>query len=492
MGIIERQAIKGTIFLYLGAAIGFAITIFLSYAFSTEQNGLLKLLISYSLLFAQFGTLGFNNVSARLFPYFRDKTKQHNGFFFILLLVLIVGFILTLILFLILKPLIIKENIDTSPLFVDYIYYILPLLFFTLMLSLLDRYYTMLYNAVIGIFLKEFLVRVFVISFIVLFYIDIITFPIFVGLYIFSYCSPAIIIFISLWREGEISFKPQLSFIGNKLGKSMASVSFFGLLVGFSTLAVLQIDSIMIGSMIGLSATGIYAITFHFGTMVKIPSRALMKISGTIVADAWKNNDLKTIDTVYSKSCLNQFIIALYVFLGIWVNIHNVFDILPPEYEAGKWVIFFIGLTNVIDMLSGGNIVIISTSRHYRVLTLFMFILLISLVLTNYFFIPWLGITGAAIASSLSALLNTGLKVGFIWKKYKMQPYNFRYLIIIAIGVISYFLSRFIPVFDHFIIDIIIRSSIFSLFFIPGIYYLKLSDEINQRVDRIFKIIFKK
>ena len=47
---------------------------------SPDEIGLLKLLVSFSIIFAQLGSLGFINAINRLFPYFRHKESGHQGF----------------------------------------------------------------------------------------------------------------------------------------------------------------------------------------------------------------------------------------------------------------------------------------------------------------------------------------------------------------------------------------------------------------------------
>ncbi|HNV96066.1 MAG TPA: polysaccharide biosynthesis protein, partial [Bacteroidales bacterium] len=72
MGIIRKQTILGTIYTYLGAGLGvFTNLILLAWFFTPEQIGLLNVLVAYSLLFSQLANLGFDNVTIRLFPYFR-------------------------------------------------------------------------------------------------------------------------------------------------------------------------------------------------------------------------------------------------------------------------------------------------------------------------------------------------------------------------------------------------------------------------------------
>ena len=89
MGIIRQQAVKGTIYSYLGVIIGFITTaIIFPRILSTEEIGLLKLLVSFSVFFLHnLASLGFTNVINRLFPWFRDKNSGHNGFVIVALLI---------------------------------------------------------------------------------------------------------------------------------------------------------------------------------------------------------------------------------------------------------------------------------------------------------------------------------------------------------------------------------------------------------------------
>ena len=494
MGIIVKQTIKGTTYSYIGIALGFLISgILLPNIFSTSENGLLKLLVSFSILFARFANLGFNGVINRLFPYFRNKEKKHNGFLFIALTVVSVGFLLSVVVFFILKPTIIQNNIKKSELFVKYIYYLIPLIFFTVIFDLLDTYNRILYNATLGIFLKEVLQRVFILLSIGLYYFNVVDFNGAVLLYALSLSMPAIFITAYLIYARQFNLTPQLSFVSKDLAKKMIDVAAFGLIGGFAGIIILNIDAIMVNSMIDIKATGIYGITFFFGSVILAPSRSLLKISIPVLSEAMKKNDLETINSIYKKTCLNQFIIGSLIFVGIWANIHNVFKILPPVYEAGKYVIFFISLANLTDMIIGANGVIIGLSKYYRYQTYLSVFLAIFVIITNYIFIPIFGITGAALASFISKLLFNLTRYVFVLKKLKMQPYNIKFLLVLLIAGISYFVGYIIPKFDNFIVDIIIRSISISLVFVGITLILKLSDDFNLLFNKIrLSLIHKK
>ena len=161
MGIIIKQSIKGSIWSYLGVAVGFVTTAYLFPNYlTTDTVGLFGLLLSWSLIFAQFSSLGFHGVTSRLFPYFRDKEKGHNGYLFIAFWVMLSGFILFLVFFWFFRPYLVESNLEKSKLFADYIDLLVPLTFFALLFVQLDTFNKLLYNAVFGTFLQEFLQRI--------------------------------------------------------------------------------------------------------------------------------------------------------------------------------------------------------------------------------------------------------------------------------------------------------------------------------------------
>lgn len=481
MGIIKRQSIKGTIYSYIGTVIGFITSGLLFPKFlSTENIGLLSLLASYSSLFAVFASLGFNSVIIRLFPYFRDESKRHNGFFFLTSAVTAAGYILSIILFILLKPLIIKDSIEQSHLFVDYLYLVPPLIFFLLVFSIFDSYNRAIFNATYGTFLIEVFQRLVIFAVTIMFIGGFFGFNYFVMLYAVALSLPGILIFYPLIQKKQVFFRPDFEFINIKLRKDIVDVSAFGIIVGFSNVIIQRIDTIMINSMIDLSATGVYNISLLFGSIVSLPSRSLNRISTSVIADAWKSGDTGTIKSVYFKSCLNQTIIGSLVFAGIWANISNVFQILPVEYISGKNVIFFFGLSALLAMMSGASSSIINLSKYYRYNTYFMVAFGFLVIITNLIMIPRFGIVGASIASVFSSLIFHLMHLLFLYIKFGLFPYDRKILIVLLIAVISYVINLFLPELSNFVIDIIYRSSLMTIVFVVLIVLSKVSVEVEE------------
>ena len=200
MGIIEKQSIKGSIYSYIGVAIGFVTAgLLLPNIFTPAQNGVIELLTSWALVFATLATLGLNNVTVRLFPWFRNKANHHNGFFGILFWVNMAGFLLALILYFVLRPWIIGDNPNDSGLLAKYVDYIIPLSAFTTIYLVIDIYYSVLMNAVRGIFLKEFVQRVLILIVILGFIASLFNFSGFILFYTvaLSLCQASLLPFCS-------------------------------------------------------------------------------------------------------------------------------------------------------------------------------------------------------------------------------------------------------------------------------------------------------
>ena len=491
MGVIQKQSISGTIYSYLGVLLGFITTGWLfPRILSTEEVGLLRILVSYSVLFAQFASLGINSVSVKLFPYFRDPEKKHHGYLGLTLIVGLTGVILSIGIYLLLKPFFVSHASQKSSLFLDYFYYVVPLILFTLLFGLFDTYYRVLYNAVKGIVYKEVVQRLLILAAILFYFFKLIDFQWLVILYVLAFVAPSLFLMGTLIKDKMFFVKPDLKYIDKRLSREMVNVAFFGILASFSGVLVLNIDVIMVNQYLGLAAAGIYTIAFFFGTLILVPMRTMGKISSVVIADAWKTDDRKTIMDIYRKSSVSLAIIGFLLFIGIWGNLGNIFHIVGKDYTAGKYVILFIGLANLSDLFMGVSGHIILNSKYFRWMSYLLFVFAILLIITNILLIPRFGITGAALASFISKYIYNSLKFLFLYKKYHFQPFSYKHLEIIVLAAATWYLSTLLPVMPHFVIDLAVRSLFISVVFLVPVYFLKISEDINNKIQQVFRLVF--
>jgi len=489
MGVIKRQTIKGSIYSYLGVGIGFLVTIISIKLLTTAQIGLTAIFVAVSGIYSQFSTLGFTKVIERLFPYFRDEENKHNGFVFLTLIVGLIGFLVSLVSFFFLKSYIINNYQSKSPLLVEYVWFIVPLIFFRMYALMLDTYNKMLFDATTGTILNDFVYRVGNLFLLGAFYLKWIDFTLFIWGYIFFLSLPAIYLTGLLIYRKQFNVSPKLHFISPTLRKEMISLSLFGIIGGVSSIALKQIDTIMLGAYADLSVAGVYSIIFYFGTVVLIPSVALGKISSTIIADSWKNNDLKTIDDIYFKSSINQMLFSLLLFILIVANTNNIIQLLGHRYQGTEWVIVLVSLTSLIVASTGSSVQIIGTSHKYKIQTYSLGLLVVLSVIFYAIFIPVLGMIGAALGSLLSISGASLMRVYYLKRNMNLFPYRTIHLKCAAIGVVAFVIAKIIPAIDNFFIDLLVRCSVISILFVGLSYLFHISNDFNQMADKILKQI---
>jgi O-antigen/teichoic acid export membrane protein len=488
MGVIKKQSIVGSIYSYLGVLIGFVNTVLIMpKLMTTDEIGLVNILVAVSAVYAQFSNLGFTNVTARLFSYFRDAESKHHGFVFISVVVGLVGFTLAMISFFVLKPYIIASNEADSPLLVEYIYFLIPLIFFRMFFLIFDTYNKMLYDATTGTFLSDFAYRFGNLLLLGAYFVHWINFQQYVTGYVVALSFPAVYLLILLISRKQFSLKPELSFISPSLKKEMVSMGFYGIIGGLSGVAVMSIDKIMINEYFNLSLTGIYSVSFMFGSIILVPNRAISKISSTVIADAWKENDHKTINDIFYKSSITQFIAGCFLCVLLIANFDNIFKILPPAYSDGKWVIVFISAANLVAVSTGVSLQILATSHKYKIYTLFMALLIVLSVISNMVCIPLMGMTGAAVATLFSMGLYSLIRVIYMKRVMNLYPYRRAHLTTLLVSVVAVLAGMIIPFILNPYVDAVIRSVVAGLVFVVLIYLLKVSADVNHTIFFILK-----
>ncbi len=479
MGIVQRQTLRGTAWSYIGALLGFVNIALLSpKIFSTGEIGVVQLLLSFATMLAQFSSLGFTNVINRLFPWFRDSRGRHHGFLALSLVITLAGFIAALIFLKFYSPHFEMANMDQSPLISEYSFYIPALLLVTLLFNLLDNYNKVLYDAVLGTFLREFLFRVLNLILIILFWAGLIDFSGYVFGYVVSQGVPLIIIFISLLARGEITMKFEPGFITPHLRREIIILCLFGILTGFSTIALTTFDKLFINRYLGEGEVGIYSIASYFAVLILLPGRSAAKISIPFLAESWKKNDLETIDDMYSRTSINQYAVGLLIFIGLLVNIDNIFRLLPDVYSRSAAVIVLVGLGNLVSVSAGINGVVLSTSSLYRFQTWLMFLLIVMFAGTSMILIPLFGITGAALAGMISNIIYNMLGVIVVGRRFGLWPYSMAHLKMSLVGLVAIVAGYILPQFSLYP-DIMVRSLLVTVIFTAGVYFWRLSDDMN-------------
>ena len=307
----------------------------------------------------------------------------------------------------------------------------------------------------------------------------------------FALAAFGIILYLKYLGEWRLT-KPQI--LQDKEGlKEYRKYSLYGIMSGVGSMVAFRIDTIMVSTMIQFQATGVYAIALTLSEIIIKPMRALAAISGPVLAHHIETGNMDEVKNIYKKSSLNMTIIGVGLFLAIWTVLPYLFTIMPNSdiVRSGTYVVFFLGLAQVWDMMTGVNNELILYSKHYR-FTLFLTLFLGALTITlNYFLIQSYGLVGAAMGTCISMFLFNAVKLIFIKIKYGFFPFTGSLVPVMGFGVAAWLVAKWIPATGEAYADAFIKGLVFCLLYGVVIWRLKISPEINQWIALILGKVVK-
>lgn len=482
MGIIIRQSVKSTVVSYAGVALGALNTLILfPRFFEAEQFGLTRVLLSVATVLAVFAEFGGTNVINKYFPVFRQEQGTLKHFVFWILLKSLGAYALVAFIFFIFKSPILHGYVkNQSDLVISFYGYIFPLTLFILLFNLLEAYARSLLRIVFPTLLREVYLRVFLLVIILLFHFDMIGFEMFIILFAASYASAMLLLAAYVaWLDRNF-IGTSLAFAQHEMVKEVFVYGLYSILTVAVWKVVTQLDVIMLSYMDTLSNVAVYSIAFYIVTLIMLPQRFLHQMATPIVSDAIQQNRWNEVKTLYQRVALNQFVIGLFLAIGIGVNLTNLYHFLPEKYHVITGVVAVLFLGRLFDMATGINGEIILYSAFFR-FNLFAGLALFAMcILTNYLFIPSYGILGAAIGTSLSLTVFNIARTGFVHFKFGFLPFTSGMLKAIIIGIVTCAVAMLIPAAANVYVSILLKSAVVSVLF-PGLTYaFHVSDDMNQ------------
>jgi O-antigen/teichoic acid export membrane protein len=481
MGVIRRQGITNTITTYIGIIIGFIYLIVISPRFLTkEELGLTRILFSFSLLTAMFVPIGIGNATTKYFPLFKNNETKHHGFFGFMLLFPILGFILTSGLLWLLRDFIMNQYRRESPLFLDFFNYVFPLIFFLSFINILGVYCSSHFKSTVPAFLNDVVVRILNIILITVYFMKWLTLDQFIGCYVGIYALQLLALITYIFIFDKPGFKIDWNYFREKKFINLIRYGMLLWFAGVASLGLKYFDSIMIAKFMPLGFVGIYTIAAFIPTVIEAPLNAIDKIAASRISYAWADNKHDEIYSIYHKSSLYMLLAGGFLFLNININIGSLFTFLPGDYSQGQWVVLIISIGTLFNMATGLNASILFNSDKYRYGAVYLICLAFMVFALQMLLIPRMGLEGAAIATSTSALIYNTLLTLTVWKFFRLQPFDKKNLKIAALIVGCFCLDLILPHLTNKYLDIAMHSTIISAVYVFVVYIIKVFPEMNN------------
>lgn len=508
MGIVARQSIKGTLATYLGVAVGIITTFFVqTRLLTTEEVGLMDVLMQSAILLSGLAQLGTCTSAMRYYPLFKDEDSKDHGFFGWTLIVPLVGFALFLALFYAFRVPLIAYFSKKSALFIDYIYYVIPLAFLMLYISVFETNSNLLMRVVVPRFIREVGLRVMALFIYILYGYHYISLKGMVIAFCASYGIATIVNIIYLFTLQRVSFKIDRKYLTPKLKRDFLIYTAFLVTSALAGNITPLLNRFFVTGNEGLAMGGIFAIAIYIATLVEMPYRSLGAIAKPQISQAMADNNIAEADSICKSVSLHQFLVGSFIFLIIWINIDLIYDLMPngDVYRAGKLVVLVLCISRLINSTLNVGITVLSYSKIYYYSLFFTILLTVLAWYLNMRLVPVWGMNGAAFATLIAYLVHYVLLLILIKLKIGTFPIEEKHSLVILVMFILFALNHLwtvkasASVIGYFgdlaigkiaigpVVNGAVKTVLIIVIGIASVYFLKVSRPINEMIEKIWK-----
>ena len=490
MGIVIKQSIKNTIITFIGFGIGAVNVLYMYPVFlGKEYLGLTNYILSAANILYPILSFGIQNT---LIKFFNENNKTEEDlsryFTYMLLLPLFVIIPFFCLFFYFYENIALYES-NKNIIVYDFVWEI-PLI--ALFMGYFEIFYAWLrahMKSVFGSFVKEVFVRVLVTISLFAVYFNYITLTEFVHSLVLIYGISLLVIIYYANKTKRIQLNKKLP----KKTKEIFVFTIFIILSASVANMLLDIDKYMINQFLKIENIAFYSLAVYLAMVISVPQRAMHQITYPITAKLMGENKWEELDELYKKSSVTLQVIGGLIYIGILVNIKQIYELLPDEgYDNGLFVVFTIGLSKYFDVVLGNNNSIIFNSKYYKMVLLLGVLLVFVVVGLNLIFIPKYGINGAALATLIAIGLYSLAKLLFVVLKMKLFPFTKNTIVALILTIVSFGVFYYWDFSFHPFVNIVLKSILVALFYMGLSYYLNISSDINFVMNSVFKRIFRK
>jgi len=488
MGIVLNQSVKNTLITYFGFGIGAVNALFLYTNFLGKTHyGMVAFLLSASSIMMPLMAFGVHNTLIRFYSRCTSETEREKFLSFMLIMPLV---------------LIVPASVISYFFYDQIAYFILrrnpsvrPFLWLIPLIGICMGYFEVFYawvkvhmQSVFGNFISEVLVRVVVMLMLFSVHWNWLTKEGFIyGLFV-AY----LLQLLAMMGYAMYVKMPVFAFDIPHNVKEIFGYSFFIILSGSVAVLLLDFDKVMIPAYENIGSNALYSVAIFIATVIAVPGRAMLQIIYPITAKLMGQNNMEELDDLYKKSAINLQVFGGLVMLGIFLNIKELYLLIPSEYSGGILVVFLIGLSKFYDMILGNNNAIILNTKYYRAVLFFGLLLVLMMIVLNMLFIPMYGIVGSALATLISVIIYNTIKLLFVVKKMNLYPFTLNTVKSFGIISIVFVVFYFWDFPFHPILSISVKSVLIVMVYGYLHYRMSVSAEINDVVDKFTGKLFSK
>jgi O-antigen/teichoic acid export membrane protein len=496
MGVLKQQSLRASLVTYAGVLLGM-LNVFVIYPLFLDKEliGLLKSLESVALLVGPFIYGGFPFAINKFYPLFKDFNKPRlSAAMTAMLIFLMVTTLLATIVFILFKSGIAQWFSDKSPLLSDNILFAIPVYIGMAWMVILSYISASNLKLAIPRLMDKIFIRIIQAVIVALFFFSVFGERTLIWIFFLSYLLPTFLLFAYVYRRNYLKFDLHRMRAGNfTFTEEFNYVKLLTFsMVGASVIA--NTGMMMIGAMLGLEWVAVFFIAFYMGYILEVPALNFSQLFKPVISESLEKGDIQNVKNLYQKSAVVQTLISGFLFLLICANLNEIFAIMPNGhlFVEGKWVVVIISLGYLLKNLAGCHFDVLIMSKYYRLSVGVTVVMAVLTIISFYFFTRYFGFMGAAYASALTTVIHSALVVTIVYGLFRIMPLNKKNLMLIFILAVMTVVAFFLPELSNPFVSAFYKSTLITMVFLPLVYMLKISEDVNEQMRLVVKKLVRR
>lgn len=437
-----RKVSKGTLIGFFGNALHLVLTVvcygLITRSISKKEFGYLSLSLAIVNILSIFSCLGFD----KSFPSFIAKKLQSKeevssisrSIFSSFLLCISLGTLTAFVVYL---------SVDHLALILDKSGYSYPLrtLSFSIPFitaSILMATYLQSFHNVWGKWCTDSLTPLIRLAFIAVFIIWDLSFGFLIWAHVISFFLVALFLFFFIQKQIPQFFLREASFpVTNELLRH----SFPLFLSGIFVVVLSCSDTIILSFFAPAEQVGVYNAGIRLTQLLRLPYMSAGFIFLPLASQLFVQNRTDDLRLLYASTTKWLVALTLPLFTLFFLAPNDTMGIFfGPKYSYGNEFFFrILSFGFFLHILVGLSELSLIAFGRQKTLMLCLFISVVCNITLNFVLIPLYGKIGAAVATSLTSLLDNGLTAAFVYRFSRMHPFTKDYLkmVIFSLAIVS-------------------------------------------------------
>jgi len=209
-------------------------------------------------------------------------------------------------------------------------------------------------------------------------------------------------------------------------------------LAGFFQVAIVWIDTLLIGALRSTREAGIYAAATRYTLISTFALTAVIQVMGPKISELIARRDHEASQSVYQVSTGWLVLLTWPVNFTIVLFTPILLSLFGRGFAAGDTPLLILGFAMFVATAVGPVDVVLLMAGKSSWNLINTLVALVLNVTLNLILIPPLGITGAAIAWAVSIITNNVLPLAQTWRSLRLHPFGSGFRLAVAITSIAF------------------------------------------------------